>query len=323
MSETANLEIGGEKHELPVIVGTEGEHAVDIGKLRSSTGYVTLDPAFVNTASTTSSICFIDGEKGILRYRGYPIEELAEHSSFVEVSYLLMNGELPNAEQLDEFRHVLSHHSLIHEDMRHFFDGYPSTAHPMAILSAMVTSLSSFYPDALDPTSDDSRMTGLRLLSKLRTLVAYAYKKKLGQPIVYPRNSLTYCGNFLQMMFAVPAEPYEVDPIMEKALNLLLILHAEHEQNCSTSTVRLVGSSDVNLFASISAGISALWGSRHGGANQRVLQMLEQIQESGGSVKEWVEKAKDKTSGFRLFGFGHRVYKNFDPRAKIIKTACD
>ncbi len=322
MSETASLDIGGKKYELPIVVGTEGEHAIDVSKLRAQSSFVTLDPAFVNTASTTSSICFIDGEKGILRYRGYPIEDLAEHSTFVEVAYLLMKGELPSAEGLQDFRVVLSRHSLIHEDMRHFFDGYPSTAHPMGILSAMVTSLSSFYPEALDP-SDDVEMTSLRLLSKLRTLAAYTYKKSIGQPITYPNNSLSYCGNFLHMMFATPAEPYHVDPVMERALNLLLILHADHEQNCSTSTVRLVGSSEVNQFAAISAGISALWGSRHGGANQRVLQMLEEIHESGGKVTDWVEKSKDKNSGFRLFGFGHRVYKNFDPRAKIIKAACD
>ena len=321
MSETASLDIGGETYKLPIVVGTEGEHAVDISKLRGESGFVTLDPAYVNTASTTSSICFIDGEKGILRYRGYPIEDLAEHSTFVEVAYLLIKGQLPNAHELEQFREVLSRHSLIHEDMRHFFDGYPSTAHPMAILSAMVTSLSTFYPEALDP-SDDVEMTSLRLLSKLRTLAAYAYKRGIGQPITYPKNSLSYCGNFLHMMFATPAEPYEVDPVMERALNLLLILHADHEQNCSTSTVRLAGSSEVNQFAAISAGISALWGSRHGGANQRVLQMLEEIYESEGEVADWIAKAKDKTSGFRLFGFGHRVYKNFDPRAKIIKQAC-
>lgn len=324
MADTASLKLGGEDIELPVVVGTENEHAIDIGKLRGSTGYVTLDPAFVNTAATTSSITYIDGEKGILRYRGYPIEQLAEKSTFIEVAYLLLYGDLPSKEELSQFRHVVSRHSLIHEDMRHFFDGYPSTAHPMAILGSMVTSLSSFYPDAIDPNNEaETELTVVRLVSKLRTLAAYIYKKSIGQPITYPKNSLTYCGNFLNMMFANPAEPFEPDPVMERALNLLLILHADHEQNCSTSTVRLVGSADTNLFASISAGIYALWGSRHGGANQAVLQMLEEIRESGSPVKDWVAKAKDKDSGFRLFGFGHRVYKNFDPRATIIKKACD
>ncbi|MFN0058803.1 MAG: citrate synthase [Planctomycetota bacterium] len=320
----ASLDLGELKVELPIIVGTEGERGLDTSALRAKSGYVTLDPAYMNTASTTSAITFIDGETGILRYRGYPIEELAEHASFVEVCYLLIYGELPNTTQMAEFEHRLERHSLIHEDMRHFFDGYPSTAHPMAVVASMVTSLSTFYPDAIDPNHDEQPdLTVCRLLSKLRTLAAYVYKRSIGQPIVYPRNSISYVGNILHMMFAVPAEPYEVDPVMERALNLLLILHADHEQNCSTSTVRLVGSADTNLFASVSAGICALWGSRHGGANQEVLEMLSAIHADGGDVDKAVRLAKDKNSNFRLFGFGHRVYKNFDPRAKIIKRACD
>ncbi|MEE8141808.1 MAG: citrate synthase [Planctomycetota bacterium] len=324
MKETATLDVGGDQLELPVVVGSEGERAVDIGRLRSQSGYVTLDPAYVNTASAESAITFIDGEKGILRYRGYPIEELAQHSTFVETSYLLIHGEIPSEEQLTKFRFKLRHHSMIHEDMKHFFDGYPMTAHPMGILSAMVTSLLSYYPEAIDPTRDeDTDLTVCRLLSKLRTLAAYAYKKSIGQPVVYPNNSLSYCGNFLYMMFAIPAEHYKVDPVMEKALDLLLILHADHEQNCSTSTVRLVGSAQTNIFASISAGISALWGALHGGANQRVLQQLEGILRDGGDVKKFIKLVKDKNSPQRLMGFGHRVYKNFDPRATIIKEACD
>lgn len=323
MSESAFLEVDGQRHELPMVEGTEHERAVDIGKLRRDSGIVTLDPAYVNTASTRSSITFIDGEKGILRYRGYPIEQLAAQSTFVETTYLLIYGRLPTADELEKFRRKLAVHSMIHEDMKHFYDGFPSTSHPMAILSAMVCSLSSFYPGALDPTQDeDLDLTVCRLLSKVRTLAAYSYKKSVGQPFMHPKNSLGYCANFLHMMFAVPAEEYEVDEQMEKALNLLLILHADHEQNCSTSTVRLVGSAQTNMYASISAGICALWGKLHGGANQAVLLQLEQIHRSGEDVKSFIAQAKDKTSNFRLMGFGHRVYKNFDPRARIIKEAC-
>ncbi|MGE3165500.1 MAG: citrate synthase [Planctomycetota bacterium] len=324
MSEVAVLEIGGRRYELPVIEGTEGERAIDIAGLRQKTGLVTLDPAYVNTASTKSSITFIDGERGILRYRGYPIEQLAEHSTFVETCFLLLYSRLPATEaELMAFRRKLSIHSMIHEDLKHFYDGFPSTSHPMAILSALVSSLSTFYPDAVDPQNDlDVDLTVVRLLSKVRTLAAYAYKKSIGQPFMHPKNSLRYCGNFLHMMFAVPAEEYFVDEEVERALNLLLILHADHEQNCSTSTVRLVGSAQTNLYASISAGISALWGKLHGGANQAVIQQLQQIHESGEKVKALIQRAKDKDSGFRLMGFGHRVYKNFDPRAKIIKSAC-
>ncbi|HXI58630.1 MAG TPA: citrate synthase [Polyangia bacterium] len=318
------LTIDGKAISLPVIEGTENERAIDIGKLRGQTGYVTIDPAFVNTASTTSAITFLDGEKGVLRYRGIPIEELAEKSTFVEVAYLLINGKLPNAKELARFSGQLTRHSMLHEDMKRFFDGYPGTAHPMAILSAMVLSLSSFYPQALDVKNrEETEATIARLMSKMRTIAAYSYKKSIGQPFVYPKNNLSYCANFLNMMFSVPAEPYEIDEELVKVLNLLLILHADHEQNCSTSTVRMVGSSQANLFAAISAGICALWGPLHGGANEEVLEMLQQIQADGGGPQKYVELAKRKDSGFRLMGFGHRVYKNYDPRAKIIKAAAD
>jgi citrate synthase len=285
---------------------------------------VTLDPAFMNTASTKSAITFIDGDKGILRYRGIPIEQLAEKSTFVETAYLLIYGNLPTEPQLKEWSTKLTRHSLLHEDMKHFFEGFPPTAHPMAILSAMVTALSSYYPDALDVDNVELRdITIARLVSKVRTIAAFAYKKSIGQPFVYPKNSLTYCSNFLNMMFSVPAEEYEVDPELVKVMNVLFILHADHEQNCSTSTVRVVGSSRANLFASISAGICALWGPLHGGANQEVLEMLTAIHADGGDVDKYVKLAKDKNSNFKLMGFGHRVYKNFDPRAKIIKAAAD
>ncbi|HRI66486.1 MAG TPA: citrate synthase [Polyangium sp.] len=328
MQETAKLTLENEGKqqtlELPVITGTENEKGIDISTLRGKTGYVVLDPAFVNTASTSSSICFIDGDKGILRYRGIPIEQLGEKSTFVEVAYLLIYGELPNREQLSKFSTLLTRHSLIHEDMKHFFEGYPSTAHPMAILSSMVCSLSSFYPEALDADNKEQvDITIARLLAKVRTIAAFSYKKSIGQPFVYPQNSLSYCANFLNMMFSVPAEPYEIDEEVVKILNLLLILHADHEQNCSTSTVRLVGSAKANLFASISAGICALWGPLHGGANQEVVEMLEEIRKNDGDVNKAVAMAKDKNSGFKLMGFGHRVYRNYDPRAKLIKVACD
>jgi citrate synthase len=320
----AELRIKDQVLQVPVIVGTEDEHAIDIAKLRAQTGFVTLDPAYMNTASTKSAITFLDGEKGILRYRGIPIEELADKSTFVEVSYLLIYGHLPSKTELASFSEALTRHSMIHEDMKRFYDGYPGTAHPMAILSAMVLSLSSFYPQALDVKNrDEQEATIARLLSKMRTIAAFSYKKSIGQPFVYPKNNLSYCANFLNMMFSVPAEPYDVDEDIVKVLNLLLILHADHEQNCSTSTVRQVGSSQANLFASISAGICALWGPLHGGANEEVLTMLEAIKADGGGPKKFVDLAKKKDSGFRLMGFGHRVYKNYDPRAKIIKVAAD
>ena len=324
MSDKVEIKLKDTTFEAPVVTGTENERAIDIANLRAKTGLVTLDPAFMNTASTKSAITFLDGEKGILRYRGYPIEQIAEKSRFVETSYLLIYGELPTQAELDRFSNTLTRHSLIHEDMKHFFDGFPSTAHPMAVLSSMVCSLSTYYPEEHD-INDKEKMdiTIARLISKVRTIAAYAYKRSIGQPFIYPRNDLKYAANFLHMMFAVPSEPYEVDPEIESAMNLLFILHADHEQNCSTSTVRLVGSSRANLFASIAAGILALWGPLHGGANQEVIEMLEQIKADGGDVKKYVELAKDKNSNFRLMGFGHRVYKNFDPRAKIIKQTAD
>jgi citrate synthase len=320
----ARLEINGRTTEFPVVVGTEGEQGIDIAKLRSSTGAITLDEGFVNTGSTTSAITFLDGEKGILRYRGYPIEVLAEKCDFVEVAYLLIYGKLPNTTELDSFRMALSHHTMIHEDMRSFYNGFPRDAHPMAILGSVVGALSTFYQDSLDVR--DPRQVEVsvhRLLAKLPTIAAYSHKKSIGQPLIYPRNDLSYCENFLQMMFAVPCEEYHCDPDFADALDMLLIVHADHEQNCSTSTVRMVGSSDANLFASISAGISALWGPLHGGANQACVEMLEKIGADGGNVKKYVDLAKKKDSGFRLMGFGHRVYKNYDPRAKLIKATCD
>jgi len=324
VGETVRIIIGKEELELPLVVGTEGERSIDISNLRAKTGLVTLDPAFMNTASTESAITFLDGEKGILRYRGIPIEELGEKSTFIETAYLLIYGHLPTRSELEKWEHLLTHHSMIHEDMRRFFDGYPMTAHPMAILSAMVSSLSSFYPYALNAKSDEYRdITIARLIAKLPTIVAFSYKKNIGHPFVYPRNDLSYCANFLRMMFAVPAEEYMPDPTAVRALNLLLILHADHEQNCSTSAVRIVGSAQTNLFASISAGICALWGPLHGGANQEVVEMLEDIRKKGLSASEFIGQVKDKKTGIRLMGFGHRVYENFDPRAKIIKKACD
>ena len=312
----------GKEVTLPITVGSEDEHAVDITKLRADSGYITLDSGFMNTGSTTSAITYLDGEQGILRYRGYPIEDLAEQSDFVETSYLLINGKLPTHEERAKFSTMLTRHSLIHEDMLHFFSGYPPTSHPMAVLSAMVTSLSAYYPDSLDRNSAvDLHIT--RLLSKVRTIAAFAYKKSIGQPLMYPKNSLRYCGNFMHMMFAVPSEDYEVSPVIEKAVNQLLILHADHEQNCSTSTVRMVGSSGANLYAAIAGGILALWGPLHGGANQAVIEMLEDIKNSGSDYKSFLDDVKNKRGGQRLMGFGHRVYKNFDPRAKILKKMCD
>ena len=324
MADSAHLQVNGVDIDLPIITGSEGEKALDISKLREKTKLVTLDPAFMNTASTESAITFLDGDKGILRYRGIPIEELGDKSTFIETSYLLIYGHLPNKAELAKFEHLLTRHSMIHEDMKRFFDGYPITAHPMAILSAMVTSLSSFYPQALDAKADEFRdITIIRLMAKLATLAAFSYKKSIGHPFIYPRNDLDYCSNFLRMMFAVPAEEYQIDPTAVRAMNLLLILHADHEQNCSTSTVRLVGSAQTNLFASISAGICALWGPLHGGANQEVVEMLHDIQRRGLTTQQFIDQVKDKKSGAKLMGFGHRVYKNFDPRAKIIKKACD
>ncbi|MGD2127905.1 MAG: citrate synthase [Lysobacterales bacterium] len=314
----------GQTIEMPVLTGTENEKAIDIGKLRAQTGHITLDPGYGNTGSCQSGITFLNGEKGILRYRGIPIEQLAEKASFVEVCYLIIYGHLPNQTELDGFQSNLNHHALLHEDMKHFFSSFSGQAHPMAILSAMVASLSGYYGEAsASDGTDDFDLNAARLISKIRTLAAFSYKKSIGQPFIYPDDSLSYCANFLKMMFAVPATDYEPDPVVVDTLNLLLILHADHEQNCSTATVRTVASSHANLYASIAAGILALWGPLHGGANQKVIEMLENIRADGGDIKKYVAMAKDKDSGFRLMGFGHRVYKNFDPRAKVIKGACD
>ncbi|MCO5261088.1 MAG: citrate synthase [Crocinitomicaceae bacterium] len=325
MSEIAKIELEGKSYELPVIEGTEQEKAVDITKLRGMSGFVTLDSGYKNTGSTTSAITFLDGENGILRYRGYPIEQLAEKASFLEVAYLLIYGELPTTAQLAGFKKSITEHTLVHEDMKHFFEAYPSNAHPMGILASMICSLSSFYPDSLTPNRDEAakNLTIHRLLAKLPTLAAWAYKNSMRHPFNYPHNDHDYVKNFLQMIFELPSQKYEANPVVVSALNKLLILHADHEQNCSASTVRMVGSSHANLYASISAGILALWGPLHGGANQAVIEMLEKIHKDGGDVDKWVAKAKDKDDPFRLMGFGHRVYKNFDPRAIIIKKACD
>ena len=317
MAEKAILKIGDKEYELPVIEGSEKEKAIDITKLRGQSGYVTIDSGYLNTGACTSAITFLDGELGILRYRGIPIEQLAEKSTFTEVAHLLIYGKLPSHNELQVWNQSLTKHTLIHEDLKRLFSGFPKDAHPMAIMSCMIASLSTYYQDSYDPENPQHREISIRrLLAKFPTIAAFSYKKSIGQPAVHPKNSLDYCGNFLNMMFSVPAEDYSIDPEIVKALNLLLILHADHEQNCSTSTVRLVGSSLANIYAAISSGICALWGPRHGGANQEVLEMLTEIKQSGMSVKEVVTKAKDKNSTFRLSGFGHRVYKNFDPRAK-------
>jgi citrate synthase len=314
----------GDEHELKVVQAVEGAPGIELGKLLASTGYITLDPGFVNTGAASSAITYIDGDAGILRYRGYPIEQLAEHSTFNEVSYLLIYGDLPNKEQLADFTSRINRHTLLHEDLKRFFDGFPRDAHPMPVLSSAVSALSTFYQDSLNPFDEPNvELSTIRLLAKVPTLAAYAYKKSIGQPFLYPDNSLNLVENFLRMTFGLPAEPYEVDPEVAKALDLLFILHADHEQNCSTSTVRLVGSSEANLFASISAGINALFGPLHGGANAAVLDMLEGIRNDGGDVAKFVERVKNKEKGVRLMGFGHRVYKNYDPRAKIIKKTAD
>jgi citrate synthase len=315
---TAKLILEGKEFELPVKIGTESEVAIDITTLRQKSGAITLDSGYGNTGSCESAITFIDGEKGILHYRGYPIEVLARQSSFVEVSYLLIYGHLPSRKELDDFSYRLTHHSLIPEDMKKYFDGVPRGAHPMGVLSSLVTALTGYYSD-----KDDNDLNIIRLMAKLKTLAAFTYKKLKEQPFIYPQHNLSFASDFLHMMFAVPSESYEVPKVLENALDLLLILHADHEQNCSTSTVRMVGSSEANLFASISAGIGALWGKLHGGANQAVLEMLEMIQEDGGNYKKYVDMAKDKNSNFKLMGFGHRVYKNFDPRATILKESAD
>ena len=318
--EKAQLTLDGKTIELPIVKGTEDEKAIDITQLRSETKYITFDPSYGNTGSCSSDITYINGEKGILRYRGYPIEQLADNSSFVEVMYLLLYGELPNETELVSFNKEITYHSLIHEDMKRFFDGYPMNAHPMGVLASTVAALSTFYPARVD---GDIELNIIRLLAKVKTLAAFSYKKSIGQPLIYPKNDLGFEENFLHMMFAVPAEDYTVDPTMAEALRLLLILHADHEQNCSTSTVRMVGSSHANLFISIAAGIGALWGALHGGANQRVIEMLKMIHADGDNFGKYVDMAKDKKSNFKMMGFGHRVYKNFDPRAKILKKSAD
>jgi len=318
--EKAQLIIKDKTIELPVITGSENEKGIDVSSLRKETNYITFDPSYANTGSCISNITYIDGEKGILRYRGYPIEQLAEKASFVEVIYLMLYGELSNKKELEKFNEDLTLHTLIHEDMKRFFDNYPMNAHPMGVLASTVAALSTFYPARVD---GDIELNIIRLLAKVKTLAAFAYKKSIGQPLIYPKNELGYEENFLHMMFAVPSEEYEIDPDMANAMRLLLILHADHEQNCSTSTVRMVGSSRANLFISIAAGIGALWGALHGGANQKVIEMLKLIHADGDNYEKYVDMAKDKKSNFKLMGFGHRVYKNFDPRATVIKAACD
>ncbi|SFT39259.1 citrate synthase [Algoriphagus locisalis] len=325
MSESAKLSFKGQDYEFPVITGTENESAIDIAKLRASSGLITLDPGYKNTGATKSAITFLDGEEGILRYRGYRIEDLAEKSTFLEVSYLLIYGELPTQVQYENFSKEITHHTLVHEDIKKILEGFPSNAHPMGVLSSLICALTAFYPDSLNPNRNEEEinMSIIRLIAKMPTFAAWAYKNEMGHPVNYPDNSLDYCSNFLKMMFALPAEKYDVDPVVSAALDKLLILHADHEQNCSTSTVRIVGSSQASIYASISAGINALWGPLHGGANQSVIEMLEAIKADGGDAKKYLDKAKDKNDPFRLMGFGHRVYKNFDPRAKIIKKAAD
>jgi citrate synthase len=325
MAHSAQLNFDGKSYELPVVTGTENERAINIDALRQQTELVTLDTGYKNTGATTSNITFLDGETGILRYRGYPIEQLAEKSTFIEVAYLLIYGELPTIAQLDKFSNSITRHTLIHEDMKRFYEAYPAKAHPMGVVASITCSLSTFYPESLNPNRGEEAidLTIVRLLAKFSTIAAWAYKNSVGHPVMYPRNSMNYVENFMHMMFAMPTEDYEVDPVIVNALDKLLILHADHEQNCSTSTVRMVGSSQANLYASISAGICALWGPLHGGANQAVIEMLEAIRNDGGSVSKFIDKAKDKNDPFRLMGFGHRVYKNFDPRASIIKNACD
>lgn len=324
MSEKAELTLANTSIELPVIVGSEGEKGIDISNLRAKTGYVTLDNGYMNTGACSSAITFIDGDKGILRYRGIPIEVLAEKSSFLETSYLLLEGKLPTQSELEFFTNRVRRHTMIHEDIKRFYDGFPRDAHPMAILASVVSSLSTFYQHEEGRPEDELfSLNTIRLLAKLPTIAAFAYKKSMGQPFMYPLNSLSYSENFLHMMFSTPAEINQIDSVMADTLNLLLILHADHEQNCSTSTVRMVASSKASIFAAITAGICALWGPRHGGANEEVIDMLQQMRREGGGVKKYVELAKDKNSSFRLMGFGHRVYKNFDPRAKILKQQCD
>jgi citrate synthase len=323
VEKTATLVVDGKTFELPILVGSEGERAIDISMLRRQTGLVTLDPGFVNTASCQSAITFVDGEKGVLRYRGIPVEQLAEQSTFVETAYLLINGDLPSQKELNRFSVMLNDHSLVHEDMRAFFEHFPKQAHPMGILSSMVNALRAFYPKISEMSLEkDINITVTRLISKVRTMAAMSYKIFKGHRVVMPRHDLTYAANFLNMMFDSPVRPYMIDEDVVKALNVFWILHADHEQNCSTSAVRLVGSARVNLYAAISAGVAALWGPLHGGANQAVVEMLQQIHDAGGELRPFLARAKDKNDPFRLMGFGHRVYKTYDPRGKIMKEVC-
>ena len=325
MSKTAELIIDGKSYVLPLVIGSENEVAIDISELMEKTGAITLDLGYKNTGATKSAITFLDGDKGILRYRGYGIEELAQKSNFMEVAYLLIFGELPSQQQYDKFTHDVKSHTLVHEDIKKILDGFPSTAHPMGVLASLFCSQTAFYPESLDPnrSTEGVYLSIVRSLAKMPTFAAWAFKNAVGHPVNYPDNKLDYTSRFLKMMFSLPAEEYEADPAVADALDKLLILHADHEQNCSTSTVRIVGSSKASIYSSISAGINALWGPLHGGANQEVIVMLENIKKDGGDTDKWINKAKDKNSGFRLMGFGHRVYKNFDPRAKIIKKAAD
>ena len=319
----ARISLNGKDIDLPVIEGSEGELAVDVSKLRAQTGFVTIDPGYSNTAAARSAITFIDGEQGILKYRGIPIQDLAEHSSFLETAYLLIDGDLPTKTELDRFVGRITRHTMLHEQLNRFYEGFPQDAHPMAVCSAVVSALSAFYADFLDPrTPSQVDAAIVRLLAKLPTIAALSYKHSIGQPSIYPNNDLDYASNFLRMMFATPAEEYVVNEVVAKALDLIFLLHADHEQNCSTSTVRLVGSSLANAFASVSAGINALWGPLHGGANQKVIEMLEHIEAGEGSAEDFVNRAKDRTTGTRLMGFGHAVYKSHDPRASIIKSTC-
>ncbi len=325
MAEHAELKVKGKIYELPVIEGSEKEVGVDISKLRAQSGLITVDTGFKNTGSTKSAVTFLDGEKGILRYRGYPIEELAEKSTFLEVAYLLIYGDLPSPEELLSFKNRIKRHQIVHEDMKTIIKGFPSSAHPMGVLSSLVTALTAFFPESLDPNRSAEKvdLTIMRLLAKIPTLVAWSYKNKKGLPSSYPENGIDYVPNFLKMMFSIPTEEYEIDPVVADAMEKIFILHADHEQNCSTSTVRIVGSSQASLYASIAAGVNALWGPLHGGANQKVVEMLGQIVADGGDVTKFINKAKDSNDPFRLMGFGHRVYKNFDPRALILKKNAD
>jgi citrate synthase len=325
MSKTAELIIDGKSYQFPLLTGSENETAIDISDLLEKTGSVTLDLGYKNTGATKSAITFLDGDNGILRYRGYGIEELAQKSNFLEVAYLLIFGELPTQQQQDKFSYDIKTHTLVHEDIKKILDGFPSTAHPMGVLASLFCSQTAFYPESLDPNraAEGVYLSIVRSLAKMPTFAAWSYKNAIGHPVNYPDNSLDYCSRFLKMIFALPAEQYQPDPVISDALDKLLILHADHEQNCSTSTVRMVGSSRASIYSSISAGINALWGPLHGGANQEVIIMLENIRKDGGDTEKWINKAKDKNSGFRLMGFGHRVYKNFDPRARIIKKAAD